>query len=182
MPEYGRIVQQMVDYALTIENREKRQQCAETIVKIMGNFNPQLQGTPDFTHKLWDHLAAMSGYKLDIDYPYEIKSLEDKNKKPEKLAYPMTRIRYRHYGHLLESLIEQISEMEPGPTRDQLSVLVAGQMRQSLQAWNKDSLSAEKIVSDLANYTDGKIQLDPASCLQSKSSTATRSTGKKKRK
>ena len=88
LPEYGRSVQNMVDHALTIEDREERQRCADTIVNIMGGMFPHLRDVPDFKHKLWDHLAIMSDFKLDIDYPFEIVKKEDLVVKPEQLAYP----------------------------------------------------------------------------------------------
>ena len=72
MPEYGRSIQNLVDYTLTIEDRARRQRCAEAIIQLMGNMFPQWRDVPDFNHKLWDHLALMSDYKLDIDYPVEI--------------------------------------------------------------------------------------------------------------
>ena len=72
LPEYGRSIQNMVDHALTIENRSERQRCANTIINIMGNMFPHLRDIPDFKHKLWDHLAIMADFKLDIDYPYEV--------------------------------------------------------------------------------------------------------------
>ena len=52
LPEYGRSVQNMVDHALTIEDREERQRCANTIVNIMGGMFPQLRDMEDFRHKL----------------------------------------------------------------------------------------------------------------------------------
>ena len=61
LPEYGRSIQNMVDYALTIQDRAERQRCANTIINIMGNMFPHLRDVPDFKHKLWDHLAIMSG-------------------------------------------------------------------------------------------------------------------------
>ena len=35
LPEYGREIQQMVDHAVSLEDRAERQRCAETIVSIM---------------------------------------------------------------------------------------------------------------------------------------------------
>lgn len=72
LPEYGRSIQNMVDHALTIEDRAERQRCANTIINIMGGMFPHLRDVPDFKHKLWDHLAIMSDFKLDIDYPFEV--------------------------------------------------------------------------------------------------------------
>ena len=40
LPEYGRSIQNMVDHALTIEDRSERQRCANTIINIMGNMFP----------------------------------------------------------------------------------------------------------------------------------------------
>ena len=124
LPEYGRSVQNMVDHALTIEDREERQRCANTIVNIMGGMFPHLRDVPDFKHKLWDHLAIMSDFKLDIDYPFEIVKREELEMKPGKIAYPDKAIRYRHYGRFLESMIKKLSEMEEGEEKQALLQLL----------------------------------------------------------
>lgn len=160
MPEYGRGIQNMVDYALTIESRDERQRCANTIVSIMGNMFPQFREVPDFKHKLWDHLAVMSDYKLDIDYPYEIEKKDSWGKKPQPMVYPMQRIRYRHYGYLLETLLKKLKDMPEGEERDALLQIVADQMKRSLVNWNKDGMDDAKIAADIALYTDGKVMLD----------------------
>ncbi len=114
LPEYGRSIQNMVDYALTIQDRAERQRCANTIINIMGNMFPHLRDVPDFKHKLWDHLAIMSGFELDIDYPYEIIREDNLVTKPEPIPYSTTRMRYRHYGHTLEVLIKKACELPEG--------------------------------------------------------------------
>lgn len=160
MPEYGRGIQNMVDYALTLTDRAERQRCANTIISIMGNMFPHLRDVSDFGHKLWDHLAVMSNYQLDIDYPYEITPAEKLHARPKPMAYPMKRIRYRHYGYMLETFLHRIKDMEDGPKRDALVRLVANQMKQSLYTWNRDAMDDEKVIADLAYYTGGKVQLD----------------------
>ena len=160
MPEYGRGIQDMVDYALTLTDRAERQRCAHTIVSIMGNMFPHLLDVPDFKHKLWDHLAVMADYKLDIDYPYEIKPKKESGSRPAPLGYPMKKIHYRHYGYLLETLMKKLPEMPEGPMRDELTLLVAGQMRRSLGNWNKDAMNDDKIEFDLKTYTHGAVHLD----------------------
>ncbi len=161
MPEYGRGIQKMVDYAVTIENREERQHCARTIVSIMGNMFPHLRDVPDFKHKLWDHLAIMADYKLDIDYPYEVTpKKEGGDDKPAPMAYPMKVIRYRHYGALLEALIHRLAEMPEGAERDELTMLAAGQMKRNLGNWNKDAMDDDKVAFDLEHYTHGTVRLD----------------------
>lgn len=160
MPEYGRGIQNMVDHALTIEDRAERQRCANTIVNIMGSMFPHLRDIPDFKHKLWDHLAVMADYKLDIDYPYEIAPAAAVHSRPKPLAYPMKRIRYRHYGYMLETLLKKLKDMPEGEERDALTSMVANQMKRCLYNWNKDAMDEEKVAADLSEYTEGKVQLD----------------------
>ena len=79
LPEYGRHVQKMVEYATTLENKEDRNKCVNAIINFMGQMNPQLRDLKEFNHKLWDHLFIMSQFQLDADSPYplpEIKKLE----------------------------------------------------------------------------------------------------------
>ena len=54
LPEYGRNVQSMVDHALTIEDREERKRCAQSIINTMGNLFPHFRDVGDFKHKLWN--------------------------------------------------------------------------------------------------------------------------------
>ena len=159
LPEYGRSVQNMVDHALTIEDREERQRCANTIVNIMGGMFPHLRDVPDFKHKLWDHLAIMSDFKLDIDYPFEIVKREELEMKPGKIAYPDNAIRYRHYGRFLEPMIKKLPEMEEGEEKEALLHMLAVQMKKNLNNWNKEGIEDQKIVDDLREYSNGAINL-----------------------
>ena len=102
LPEYGRSVQKMVDHALTIEDREERQRCAATIVEVMGSMFPNTRNLPDYERKLWDHLAIMSDFTLDIDYPFEVIRKEEFHVAPERVPYQTGEIRNRHYGRIVE--------------------------------------------------------------------------------
>ena len=159
LPEYGRSVQNMVDYALTITDRKERQRCANTIVNIMGNMFPHLRDVPDFKHKLWDHLAVMSNFKLDIDYPYEIIRKDNLDTKPAPIPYPNTKIRYRHYGRTLEVLIKKACEMPESDEKRNLVALICNHMRKDYITWNKDTVEDRKIAEDLNELSDGKLQL-----------------------
>ncbi|MGL5938035.1 MAG: DUF4290 domain-containing protein [Phocaeicola sp.] len=161
LPEYGRSVQNMVDHALTIEDRAERQRCANSIINIMGGMFPHLRDVPDFKHKLWDHLAIMADFKLDIDYPYEVIQKESLSIKPERLGYPQTPIRYRHYGRFLQQMIQKAAAYEEGAERKQLTTMLGVQMKRSLLNWNKEGVEDQKIVADLSELSDGAIQLAP---------------------
>ncbi|MCC8187449.1 MAG: DUF4290 domain-containing protein [Bacteroides sp.] len=159
LPEYGRSIQNMVDYMLTIEDRAERQRCANTIINIMGNMFPHLRDVPDFKHKLWDHLAIMADFKLDINYPYEIIRKENLVTKPEVIPYPSTKIRYRHYGRTLEILIRKAVEFPEGDEKNNLVALICNHMKKDYMAWNKDTVDDRKIAEDLEEYSQGRLHM-----------------------
>ena len=159
LPEYGRNIQNMVDYCVTIQDREERKRCANTIINIMGNMFPHLRDVNDFKHILWDHLAIMADFKLDIDYPYEIIKKENLYSRPPRIPYNNNRIRYRHYGKTLELMIRKATELQPGMEKDQLVRLLANQMKKSFLTWNKESVDDRKIFKDLDELSSGKIVL-----------------------
>jgi len=159
LPEYGRSIQNMVDYAVTIKDRDERQWCANTIIEIMGNMYPHYRDVPDFKHKLWDHLAIMSDYKLDIDYPYEIVPQDKLHIKPNRIPYSSHKMRYRHYGQMIEKLIDQACIMEDGDEKDNLVALICNHMRKDYLAWNKDSMDDQKVADDLQELSHGKLKM-----------------------
>jgi len=159
MPEYGRNIQQMVAYALTIENREERTRCVQTIINIMGNLFPYLRDVNDFKHKLWDHVAIMSDFKLDIDYPYDVLKQENLYSKPEPIPYKNSRIRYMHYGRNLEEMIERVSNYPDSETKNELIRLIANQMKKCFMTWNKEVVDDKKIFDDLRELSKGKLDI-----------------------
>ena len=159
MPEYGRSVQKMVDHALTIENREERQKCATTIVAVMESMFPNTTNQPDYKRKLWDHLAIMSDFMLDIDYPCEIIKKEEYYVAPERVPYQSGEIKNRHYGRIVEQMIAHACTLEPGDERNQLVELILIQMKKNYTAWNKEGVEDRKIIEDLKMYTKGAIDI-----------------------
>ena len=160
LPEYGREIQRMVDHAKTLPDKKERQRCAQTIVAIMDRMYPQNRQNADYKHKLWDHLALMSNFELDIDWPYDIHQAADITTRPEPMPYPMKDIAVRHYGYMVFELFDKLKQMPPGKERDELARVTANQMKRNLMLWSHGSSDDEKVASDLARFTDGKIQLD----------------------
>lgn len=160
LPEYGREVQQMVDHCVALPNRADRQRCANTIIAVMERMIPRMGDAESFRRKLWDHLALMSQFKLDIDYPFDINEARSMLEKPKPIPYPMRRIPVRHYGGLMFEVFDMLKTMPQGPERTELIRLVANQMKRDLVQWGHGSSDNEKVVSDLAGYTAGNVQLD----------------------
>lgn len=159
LPEYGRNIQNMVDHCVHIADKKEREKCAYAIIEIMGSMFPHLRDVNDFKHILWDHLAIMSDFKLDIDYPYEVVKEEELNTPPGKVEYSTNNIRYRHYGKLLESMIQKAMTMEEGDEKNALVHTLVNQMKRSYVQWNKE-VDNEKIFADLHELSDGKITVD----------------------
>lgn len=182
LPEYGREVQSMVDYAVALTNRADRQRCANAIVAIMKRMFPQPAETEGYERKLWDHLALMSDFKLDIDYPYDIEEARTIQSKPSPMPYPMKRIPVRHYGSMMFEIFEKLKDLPDGHEREELIRLAANQMKRDLVLWGHGSSDNEKVASDMARYTDGKVQLDLGSFRFERFVPEARGTEKKQRR
>ena len=162
LPEYGRNIQQMVDHCLTIEDRDERTRCAYTIVQNMSNMFPQLRAETDYQHKLWDHLMIMSGFKLDVDFPFDDIIMEENlDTKPDPIQYELEPIVYRHYGKNIERMIERAAEYPEGEERDALVMLLANHMKKLIFQINNEDVEDAKIFKDLERYSHGAIRLDP---------------------
>lgn len=158
LPEYGRNIQNMVDHVMTIEDRDERNLAAQTIIDIMGNLYPYLRDINDFKHKLWDHLAIMADFQLDIDYPYDPPKPETFQEPPKKIPYASNHIKLRHYGKTLELMVDRAAEYESGEEKEILITLLANHMKKCYLAWNKDAVDDEKIYQDLELLSNGRIK------------------------
>ena len=159
MPEYGRGIQYMVDLAISLPDKQERQKCANTIISIMSRVQPENADAADYEVRLWNHLAKISHYKLDIDYPVEIVPEQEAMEHPKPLPYPMKKIRRRHYGHLVESALQYAQTLPDGDERTALVGMVANQMKQDLFVWNRDSMDENLVMQDIRRYSDGQLQL-----------------------
>ena len=159
MPEYGRNVQKMVDYLKTIEDREKRNEQAKAIVKVMEILNPHVHVQENWEQKLWDHLHVISGFELDVDSPYPAPKMENFNKRPELVPIKNKPIKAHHYGRNIESIIDLIAEQEEGEVKTSMIRSLAIYMRQQYLIWNKDTVADETIFQDIEKLSDFRIKV-----------------------
>ena len=159
LPEYGRSIQNMVDYCKSLPYKEERQKSAADIINVMGNLFPHLRDVNDFKHILWDHLAIMADFELDIDYPYEIIKKESLLAKPQKIPYDYVKAIYMHYGKYIDEMICIAAGMEESVERDTLIYMIANHMKKLYVTWNKDNVDDRKILDDLAELSNGAIVL-----------------------
>jgi hypothetical protein len=166
IPEYGRNIQRMIDYAISIEDREKRNVAANAIIQVMGQLNPHLRDFADFKHKLWDHIFIISDFKLDVDSPYPRPTAETFKTKPELVKYPVGKIKYKHYGKITEKLIDKASEFPEGKEKDMLAEIIANLLKRSYLNWNRDTVNDQMILDQLEELSKGKLKLKDISLLK----------------
>lgn len=157
MPEYGRHVQDMIEYVVNIPDREKRNQQIQAVVSVMGTLNPQLRDLVDFRHKLWDHVQIISDFKIDIDSPYPLPSRESVHVKPEPIPLKSDKIRASCYGRNIQNMIDLIAEREDDDVKKHMIKVIATYMKQQYLIWNKDSVSEETIFQDIKMLSGGRI-------------------------
>jgi hypothetical protein len=187
IPEYGRHIQKMVNYATTRETKEERNKLAKAIISVMGNLQPHLRDVPDFQHKLWDQLFIMSDFKLDADSPFEKPSEEILNLRPDPLQYPQSHPKYRFYGNNIKIMIDVANTWEEGDMKEALVYTIANHMKKCFLNWNKDTVEDSVIFDHLFELSDGKINLrgseedliDSSSLLRSKKKYSGKKGGKK---
>ena len=187
IPEYGRHLQKMVNYAKQLPTKEERNKVAKSIINVMGNLQPHLRDVPDFQHKLWDQLFIIADFELDADSPYPVTSKEELNEKPEPLKYPQNFPKYRFYGNNIKTMIDVANTWEEGELKEALIYTIANHMKKCFLNWNKDTVEDDVIFHHLYELSDGKINLkesdedlsDATSLLKNKKKYTNSNTSKK---
>ena len=160
IPEYGRHIHEMIDQAVSLKDREKRNEMAKAIIGVMGNLNPHLRDVPDFQHKLWAQLFIMSDFQLDVESPYEKPSKDTYEKrKPNKLDYPQNYPKYRFYGNNIKLMIDFAITWDNTDLKGKLILTIANHMKKCFLNWNKDTVEDKVILDHLTELSDGKLKV-----------------------
>ncbi|WP_018342123.1 DUF4290 domain-containing protein [Cytophaga aurantiaca] len=162
LKEYGKNIQKIVDWILTIEDRDQRTRYANTCVELMRQLNPGVRDTDEQTTKLWDHLFIMSNFKLDVDTPHPMPDLAVLGKKPDRVPYNHNNLRYKHYGKNINLLIDQAILKEDGVEKDDAIIYIGRLMKRLYSTWNKENVDDEVIVEHLSELSKKKLQIDIA--------------------
>lgn len=160
LPEYGRHIHEMIDSLQQIEDRRERNRQARAVIAVMGNLNPLLRDTADFTHKLWDHLFIMSDFQLDVDSPYPRPSREELTVKPNRIAYTQSRFTYKHYGKYVERMLQALAENPHAAKSSQAVDRLARYMRAKSYEYNQEHPNNEVIIKDIKQMSGNTIQID----------------------
>ena len=160
LPEYGRHIHEMVDQLMEIEDRDERNRQARIVIAVMGNLQPMLRDTADFTHKLWDHLFIMSDFQLDVDSPYPRPTREELTITPRKMEYSQGRISHKHYGKYVASMLRKLREEGNNEATATAIDSLARYMRTKSFEYNQEHPNNEVIIKDIKQMSGGDIELD----------------------
>lgn len=159
IPEYGRNVQKMVEYLKTIEDREKRNEQARAVIKVMEIINPDVHLQEDYEHKLWDHLFIIAGYDLDVDAPYPMPEPSRFAARPEPVPLNKKPIKAIHYGRNIENIVDLIAGLDEGEEKNELIRSLGIYMKYQYISWNKETVADSTIFQDIERLSDGRITI-----------------------
>ncbi len=158
MREYGRHIQKMIEYLLTLEDPETRQRNSQAVIELMGFLNPHLKNVEDFRHKLWDHLFLISDFKLQVNSPYPIPTRETLRARPDAMKYPKRYPKLSHLGKNLELVINKALAEENPDKRNGFANAVAYYMKLAYNNWHKETVHDDAIQSELSVITGGQLE------------------------
>ncbi len=158
LPEYGRNVQKMVEYLRTIEDRQKRNEQAQAVIKVMEAINSSVHLQENYEQKLWDHLFIIADFDLDVDSPYPMPTMEKYDTKPLPIPLQKNQVKAPHYGRNVELIIEKLCSMEPGEEFEVGLHQLAYFMRQQYIIWSKDAQVYEEVIfNDIVELSGGRL-------------------------
>jgi len=166
--EYGRNVQKMIEYAISIQDRQKRSETAKAIIRVMAEIHPDTkennQNTDphnqsmDYWRKLWDHLFIISNYRLDIDAPFPKPVSEEKKAQKVQHLYGKSKIIFRTYGRNMETIIKKVAQY-PMPQREVMGKILANHLKKLYLLYNRNTVNDDLIINQLKEISGGKIIL-----------------------
>ena len=160
LKEYGRNVQKLVDYIRTVPDKEKRTAMAYTLIDLIKQLNPAVKDQPENPQRMWDDLYVIADFNLDIDAPYPPPPLDTLNKKPMKMHYPQSDVRFKHYGKNIESLVREALKKDTPEEREEAVIYLGKLMKTFYSAWNKETLDDSVILKDIKNMSEGKLTMN----------------------
>ncbi len=166
MPEYGRIIQQLVERCKELASKEERSEMAMAIIDFMGQRNPQLRDEENYKHKLWDHLFILANYDLDVDSPYPFPTMEELAEKPKRMEYPKLQGDFKFYGKSILQLIEKAIELEAGDEKEALIEVIANNMKKSYNVYNKEHVTDDVIFRHLKELSENRLDLTGIDSLE----------------
>ncbi len=160
LKEYGRNVQKLVEYIRTIPEKEKRTQMATTLIELIKQLAPVAKEPNENPQRMWDDLYIIADFNLDVDAPFGVPQRENLFKKPRKMEYPQSEVRFKHYGKNIERLVKEAVKKEDPQEREEAVIYLGKLMKTFYGNWNKEILDDSVIIRDIKTMSGGQLTLD----------------------
>lgn len=161
LKEYGRNVQNLVDFIRSTDDKEKRNKYASVLVELMKIINPDYKKeAAEYTQKVWDDLFIISNFNLDVESPYPIPESTILDKKPNRVRYQSNEIKHRHYGRNLEILIQKAIDVKDPEEKESAIIMIGKLMKTFYQTWNRDLIEDESVMKTLRILSNNQLDID----------------------
>lgn len=160
LKEYGRNVQKLVEYIRSVPDKNKRTELAATLIELIKQLTPSLKDQPENPQRLWDDLYIIADFVLDINNPYPVPEREILFKKPMKVNYPQSKVRFKHYGKNIEKLVKEALKKDDPQEKEEAIIYLGKLMKTFYGNWNKETLDDSVILNDIKLMSDGKLTLN----------------------
>jgi hypothetical protein len=159
LKEYGRNVQNLVEYIRNQPDKAKRTELAATLIELIKQLTPSIKEQGDDPQRLWDDLYIIADFNLDVNNPYPVPERDVLFKKPMKVEYPQSNIRFKHYGKNIEKLVKEALKKED-PQERQDAIIYLGKLMKTFYAnWNKEPLDDSVILRDIQMMSGGALNM-----------------------
>lgn len=159
LKEYGRNIQNIVEYIRTIPDKEKRTELAYTLIELIKQLNPTVRESVENPQRLWDDLMIIADFNLDVNNPFVPPDRDILSKRPMRVPYPQTNVRYKHYGKNIERLVQEALKKEDPKEREEMIIYLGRLMKTLYGSWNKETLDDSVVLKDIAIFSGGKLTM-----------------------
>lgn len=159
LKEYGRNVQKLVEYIRSVSDKDKRTELAFTLIELIKQLTPTIKDQPENPQRVWDDLYIIADFNLDIHSPYPVPERDILFKKPDKVDYPQSTIRFKHYGKNIEKLVKEALKKEDPQERQDAIIYLGKLMKTFYGNWNKETLDDSVILKDIQEMSGGALDM-----------------------
>lgn len=159
LKEYGRNIQNIVEYIRTVPDKEKRTELAYTLIELIKQLNPTVRESVENPQRLWDDLMIIADFNLDVNNPFVPPDRDILSKRPMRVPYPQTNVRYKHYGKNIERLVQEALKKEDAKEREEMIIYLGRLMKTLYGSWNKETLDDSVVLKDIAIFSGGKLTM-----------------------
>jgi len=160
LKEYGRNVQKIIEYLRSVPDKDKRTELAYTLLELIKQLAPVAKEAFENPQRMWDDLYIIADFNLDVNSPFPVPDREIVFKKPMRMTYPQSDVRYKHYGKNIERLVKEALKKETPAEREEAAIYLGKLMKTFYSSWNKETLDDSVIVKDLKILSGGQLTVD----------------------